>query len=199
MHTARIWSGSARSPMNFGSARSELDIMIPKPNQVIQLRCGLECIFKCLMAGNDYSIDYECMHGCLFKCADVSKDASKTIVETNENLAHNITIGQVCSVPCNNGEVQVPEVVCDICKELSEVPNFKDPFYMFEEVEHWSIHVACIEFDPCEGDLKSWKKKWCKFCTAINIWIFPKQIKVLDTTPEQSSISIQSQPHCSNH
>ena len=32
----------------------------------------------------------------------------------------NVTIGELCSIPCNNNDQKVPEMICDLCKDVSE-------------------------------------------------------------------------------
>ena len=151
------------------SFKNELDSSIPQDNETksLSIKCGLECIFKCL-TGNANVIDYECLHVCLPNCTDSSKDVfkdtSKTKGQTNEDLGQ-LTIVQLCNLPCNSDEKQVAEVVCDFCKEVSSA--------FLEAYGNFTIHYGCTEIDPCPDPGKntvSVIQKWCKFCTAIKDW-----------------------------
>ena len=92
------------------SFKNELDSSIPHDDETksLSMKCGLECIFKCL-TGNANVIDYECLHVCLPNCTDSSKDVfkdtSKTKGQTNEELGvGKLTIVQLCNLPCNSDE-----------------------------------------------------------------------------------------------
>ena len=174
------------------SFKNELDSSIPHDEETksLSIKCGLECIFKCL-TGNANVIDYECLHVCLPNCTDSSKDVfkdmSKTKGQTNEDLGQ-LTIVQLCNLPYNSDEKQVAEVVCDFCKEVSSA--------FLEVYGNFTIHYGCTEIDPCPDPGKNTEssiQKWCKFCTAIKDWINPNQptigskdqIKELDTKVKQ--------------
>ena len=176
------------------SFKNELDSSIPHNDETksLSIKCGLECIFKCL-TGNANVIDYECLHVCLPNCTDSSKDVfkdmSKSNSQTNEDLGQ-VTIVQLCNLPCNSDEKQVAEVVCDFCKEVSSA--------FLEVYGNFTIHYGCTEIDPCPDPGKNTEssiQKWCKFCTAIKDWINPNQliavsnqIKELDPKPRNSLI-----------
>ena len=174
------------------SFKNELDSSIPHDDKTksLSIKCGLECIFKCLI-GNTNVFDYECLHVCLPNCTDVFKgtfeDTSKTKGQKNEDLGvGQLTIVQLCNLPCNSDEKQVAEVVCDFCKEVSSA--------FLEVYGNFTIHYGCTEIDPCPDPGKNTEssiQKWCKFCTAIKDWIDPNQpisvsnqIKELDPKSE---------------
>ena len=174
------------------SFKNELDSSIPHDDKTksLSIKCGLECIFKCLTR-NDNGIDYKCLHVCLPNCPDASKDG-----QINEDLdLAQLTMVQLCSRPCNSDERQVTEVVCDFCKEVSST--------FIETYGNFTIHYGCTFIDPCTGKkTESWIQKWCGFCTAIKDWIdpnqpiaVPNQIKELDPNFEKSTINKQKQPH----
>ena len=178
------------------SFKNELDSSIPQDNETksLSIKCGLECIFKCL-TGNANVIDYECLHVCLPNCTDSSKDVfkdtSKTKGQTNEDLGQ-LTIVQLCNLPCNSDEKQVAEVVCDFCKEVSSV--------FLEATGNFTVHYGCTEIDPCPDPGKNTEssiQKWCKFCTTIKDWINPNQpIAVSNQIKEELSIKTRGGLSC---
>ena len=71
------------------------------------------------------------------------------MTENLENLSQlkNITIEELCSVPCDDKEA--PKIICDLCK---------DPL---AEDKGSTIGEICAN-DPCFGSLI-----WCNFCASI--------------------------------
>ena len=158
------------------SFKNELDSSIPHDDETksLSIKCGLECIFKCL-TGNANVIDYECLHVCLPNCTDSSKDVfkgtfeewltpSQPIIDSKDQIkeldtkvkqmpdtstALQATIGQICTKPCNHDK----EDVCDFC---STFPNMYS----------MTLKQACYDDDnnPCDTVNEV---PWCNFCQAI--------------------------------
>ena len=103
--------------------------------------------------------------------------SGKTTVEMTENLAllKNVTIGEICDLPATDyEELVVPEIICDLCKNVSEVEN------------GLTIGEIC-ENDPCHRF-----PKFCDFCNAINITksghtLFTNKSFVLDEMTQQNA------------
>ena len=64
------------------------------------------------------------MHSAYLPILSQGDVSSKTneITENMEQLSQlkNVTIGELCSIPCNNNDQKVPEMICDLCKDVSE-------------------------------------------------------------------------------
>ena len=128
----------------------------------IDIKCGLQCILKCSSpedVNNDQSILFnECLKRCLQECHLDDKPAIPVEMTTPKSagttvlfplLLEDITIEEICSIPCNDEDHEVPELICSLCKDVSE----------FEK----SLTIGNIcEIDPC------YFPKFCNFCKAIN-------------------------------
>ena len=145
----------------------EFDQTIPEDktkhqqHPLIPIRCGLECIMQCSI-GN-HQLDYGCFDKCLYNSPSncqwkksLKKDTSAIYKteEMTENLVElhqlkNVTIGELCSVPCND-ETEVPEMICDLCKNVPDLP--KDS----------TIGTICAN-DPCSMT-DPIATKFCDFC-----------------------------------
>ena len=140
----------------------------------------LQCILKCSSpedVNNDQSILFnECLKRCLQECHLDDKPAIPVEMTTPKSagttvllplLLEDITIEEICSIPCNDEDHEVPELICSLCKDVSE----------FEK----SLTIGNIcEIDPC------YFPKFCNFCKAIN------NAGLLDKKSEQQSLTITS-------
>ena len=72
------------------------------------------------------------------------------MTENLEQLSQlkNVTIGELCSVPCDDKEA--PKIICDLCKDMPE------------EAKDLTIGEICAN-DPCFSG-----PKFCDFCKSIN-------------------------------
>ena len=146
----------------------------------IDIKCGLQCILKCSSpedVNDDQSILYGCLKSCLQECQLDDKPAIPVEMTTPKSagttvllplLLEDITIEEICSIPCNEEDHEVPELICSLCKDVSE----------FEK--SLTIGNICVEIDPC------YFPKFCNFCNAIN------NAGLLDKKSEQQSLTITS-------
>ena len=115
----------------------------------------------------NHELDYGCFNKCLYNSSSncqwkksLKKDAS-TFYKTKETTENselfdqlkNVTIGELCSVPCND-EKEVPKMICDLCKN---VPDWtKDS----------TIGTICGN-DPCSVTVPI-ATKFCDFCKLFS-------------------------------
>ena len=73
----------------------------------------------------------------------------------------NVTIEQLCSVPCN-GVTPVPEFICDFCKV---VPESAKDLTLGDFCPIMAASEQCRKLPP---EIPNSQKEFCEFCKSLN-------------------------------